>query len=87
LNVVIRESATILKLLSRENQSLLVRWDSFLVLDFGFDIVDSVRRLHLEGDSLTRESLDEAVRNVSTVFLSVEVARGIGEAYICTVKA
>ena len=30
-----------------------------LVLDFGLDIVDSVGRLHLEGDSLARQGLDE----------------------------
>jgi len=28
-------------------------------LNFGLDIVDGIRRLHLEGDSLTREGLDE----------------------------
>ena len=31
----------------------------FLVLDFGLDVVDGVRRLHLEGDGLAREGLDE----------------------------
>jgi hypothetical protein len=28
-------------------------------LDLGLDIVNGVRRLHLEGDSLTRKGLDE----------------------------
>jgi hypothetical protein len=28
-------------------------------LDLGLDIVDGVGRLHLEGDSLTREGFDE----------------------------
>lgn len=28
-------------------------------LDLGLDIVDGVRRLHLKGDGLTREGLDE----------------------------
>ena len=31
----------------------------FLVLDLGFDVVDGVRRLHLKGDRLPREGLDE----------------------------
>ena len=31
----------------------------FLVLNFGFHIVDSVGRLDLEGDSLSSECLDE----------------------------
>ena len=30
-----------------------------LVLNLGLDIVDGVRRLHLEGDGLAREGLDE----------------------------
>jgi hypothetical protein len=30
-----------------------------LALDFGLDIVDGIGRLHLKGDSLTREGLDE----------------------------
>ena len=30
-------------------------------LDFGLDVVNGIRRLHLEGDSLAREGLDEAV--------------------------
>lgn len=31
----------------------------FLVLDFGLNIVDCVRRLHLKGDRLSREGFDE----------------------------
>lgn len=31
----------------------------FLVLNLGFDIVNGVGRLHLEGDGLPREGLDE----------------------------
>ena len=31
----------------------------FLVLDLGFDVIDSVGRLHLEGDSLSGEGLDK----------------------------
>ena len=30
-----------------------------LTLDFGLDVIDGVRGLNLEGDSLTREGLDE----------------------------
>ena len=28
-------------------------------MDFGFDIIDGIGRLHLKGDSLTREGFDE----------------------------
>jgi hypothetical protein len=38
--------------------TLLHTW-YFRTLDLGFHIVDGVGRLHLEGDSLAREGLDE----------------------------
>ena len=59
LDVVIGKGPTILKLLTIEDETLLVWGDTLLVLDLGLDIVDRVRRLHLEGDGLTSEGLDE----------------------------
>ena len=59
LNVVVAKSAAIFQLLASKDQTLLVRRDSFLVLDLGLDIVDGVGRLDLEGDGLAREGLDE----------------------------
>jgi hypothetical protein len=60
LDVVVGESTAILQLLSGEDQTLLVRGNALLVLDLGLDVVDGVGRLHLKGDSLAREGLDEA---------------------------
>lgn len=105
LNVVVRKRAAILELLSGEDETLLVRGDTwkrqgnegsafgahtahwwmecsiakcshntctfsqrmslrnsirtFLILDLGLDLLDRVTRLDLEGDGLSRESLDE----------------------------
>jgi len=59
LDVVVGESATILKLLASEDQPLLIRRDTLLVLDLGLDVVDSIRRLDLKGDGFAREGLDE----------------------------
>jgi hypothetical protein len=59
LNVVIRKSTTILKLLSGEDQALLVWGNSFLVLDLALDIVDGIRRLNLKSDRLSCQGLDE----------------------------
>ena len=50
LDIVVGESTTILKLLTSENQTLLVWGDSLFVLDLWFNIVDSIRRLNLKGD-------------------------------------
>ena len=59
LDVVVGESTAILKLLASKNQSLLVRRNSFLVLDLGLHIVNRVRGLHIQSDGLASEGLDE----------------------------
>ena len=59
LDVVIGEGSTILELLTSEDKSLLIWWDTFFVLDLGFDVFDSVCWLNIKGDGLTSESLDE----------------------------
>ena len=59
LNVVVRKGTSILKLLASKDESLLVRWDTLLVLDLGLHGLDSVGGLNLESDGLARKSLDE----------------------------
>jgi len=56
---VIRKGPSVLELLSGEDQSLLIRGDTLLVLDLGFDIVDGVGGLDLEGDGLARKAIDQ----------------------------
>ena len=50
LDVVVRESAAVLKLLASEDEALLIVRDAFLFLHLGLNFVDGVRRLGLEGD-------------------------------------
>merc|ERR550514_1078229 len=59
LDVVVAESAAILKLLSSKDKTLLIRRDSFLVLDLGLDVVDGIRWLNIKGDGLSGQGLDE----------------------------
>ena len=59
LDVVVRKSATVLELLSSEDQALLVGRNALLVLDLGLDVIDGVGRLDLKSDCLTGESLHE----------------------------
>jgi len=59
LDVIVRESSSVFELLSSEDESLLIGWDSLLVLDLGLDILNGVRWLNLKGDGLSSESLDE----------------------------
>jgi streptomycin 6-kinase len=59
LDVVVGQSATVFQLLTSEDKTLLVRRNTFLVLDLGLDIVDGIRGLNLKGNSLSSEGLDE----------------------------
>jgi hypothetical protein len=52
LNVIVGKGAAILKLLASEDQALLVRRNTLLILNLGLDIVDGIARLDLKGDSL-----------------------------------
>jgi len=57
LDVVVGQSSSILQLLSRENQPLLLRWNTLLILDLGLDILNGIVRLHVQRDGLTRQGL------------------------------
>merc|ERR1712112_258228 len=59
LDVVIRQSSSVLQLLSSEDETLLVRRNSFLVLNLGLDVFNRVAGLNLQSDSLAGESFDE----------------------------
>ena len=59
LNVVVIQSSSILQLFSGEDKALLIRWNALLILNLGLHVVDGIRRLNLQGDRLTRESLDK----------------------------
>merc|ERR1719503_103271 len=65
LDVIVRKGSSILKLLSSENKSLLVWWDSFFVLDLGLDVFNSVCWLNIEGNGLSSKSLDEDLHSSS----------------------
>ena len=53
LDIVIRKRSAIFQLFSCENKSLLIRGDSFFVLDFGLHIFDGVISLNVQGDGFT----------------------------------
>ena len=79
LNVVVRESATVLELISSENQALLIGRDALLVLDLSLDIIDSVRRLDLESDSFARKGLDENLHSVESWLKTLLIINKIGD--------
>lgn len=59
LDVVVRQGPVVLELLASKNQALLVRRNTLLVHNFRLDINDTIRGLHLEGDRLAGQGLDE----------------------------
>jgi len=65
LDVVVRQSSSIFKLLSSKDQSLLVWGDSFLVLDLSLDIFDGVGGLNFKSDSFASECLDKDLHSSS----------------------
>jgi len=84
LDVVIRKSSAVLKLLTSEDKSLLIWWDTFLILDLSFDVFNGVCWLDIKSDGLTSESLDEDLHTTSKsedemesgLFLDVVIGEG-----------
>merc|ERR1719401_293690 len=59
LDVVIAQSPTVFKLFACKDETLLVRSDAFFILYFGFHVVNRVRCLHVECDSLPSQGFHE----------------------------
>lgn len=64
MNVVIGKSSAVFQLFPSEDKPLLVWGDALLVLDFGFDVVYCVGRLHLKSDGYTADTLVGLNRNL-----------------------
>jgi hypothetical protein len=59
LDVVVAQGASVLKLFSSKDQTLLVRGDAFLVLDLSLHALNGVGALDFESNCLSSESFDE----------------------------
>ena len=78
LDVVVTQRAAVLKLLASKDETLLVRRNTLLVLDLTLDIVNRVRRLDLQSNSLASEGLNKDLHGGKCV------GRTCGARYICT---
>jgi len=65
LNIVVTQGSAIFQLFSGKNKPLLIRGDTFLVLNFGLDIINSVRSLNVQGDGLSSQGLNEDLHSSS----------------------
>merc|ERR1711997_852911 len=76
LDVVVGQRPSILQLLAGKDQPLLIRWNSFLVLDLGFHILDGITRFHLQGDGPPRQGLHKDLHvEASTAAAGIRLVR------------
>ena len=75
LDVVVRESSSVFKLLSSEDETLLVWWNTFLILDLSLDILNCVCWLDFKGYGFTGEGFDEDLH----VWLSFKINYNFNE--------
>ena len=59
LDVVIAQRTSILQLLTSKDQSLLVGWDTLLILDLGLDIINRIRGFNFQCNCLSSQGLDK----------------------------
>lgn len=72
LHVVVGQGPGVLELLAGKDQTLLVRWDTFLVLDFLLDAFDRLGRFDLKSDGLAGECFDENLHSVLLLLFFIE---------------
>ena len=66
LNIVVSKCLSVLELLARKDQALLIRRDALLILNLLLHILDAVARLNIYRDRLTRECLHENLHAAAT---------------------
>merc|ERR1719168_47766 len=84
LDVVITQGSSIFQLLTSKYQSLLIWWNSFFVLDFGFYIFNVIRSFNLKSYGLSSKCLDKDLHSSSKaknqmkgrLFLDIIIAQG-----------
>ena len=84
LDVVVAQGTTIFQLFSSKDQSLLVWWDTFFVLNLGLHILNGVTWFNFQGDGFSCQCLDEDLHTTTQTqhkmkgrfFLDVVVAQG-----------
>jgi hypothetical protein len=65
LDIVVRKCSSILKLLSSKDKSLLIWWDTFLILDFSFNVLNGVCWLNVKSNGFSSKGLDEDLHTSS----------------------
>ena len=56
LDIVVAQGSSILQLLTSKDKSLLVWWDTLLVLNLGLNVINGIRGLDFQSDCLSSET-------------------------------
>ena len=59
LNVVVSNSASVIKLLACKDEALLICWDTLASVNLGLHALDGLSGLNVNGDGLASKCLDE----------------------------
>lgn len=70
LNAEICKSTIILQHFAGKDEALFMHWNSFRILDFLLDALDSVESLHVQSNDFARDRLHEDV-NVNAHFFCI----------------
>ena len=70
LDVVVAQSAAILELLAGEDETLLIRGNTFLVLDLLLDILNSVGGFDLKSDGLAYPIINEFILTICDLYIT-----------------
>jgi len=65
LDVVVTQGSSIFKLFTGKDESLLIGWDTFLVLDLSLDILNGIAWLDVQSDGLASEGLHKDLHTSS----------------------
>merc|ERR1711957_238866 len=84
LDVIVAQGTSVFQLLSSKDETLLIRRNSFLILNLGLDIINGIRWFNIQSDSLSSECFDENLHSSSETedqmksgfLLDVVVAQG-----------
>ncbi|KAL5709441.1 hypothetical protein ACHQM5_020132 [Ranunculus cassubicifolius] len=72
LNVIISKGTSIFQLFPGKDEPLLIRWNPLLILNLGLDIINRVRALNLQCNSLPCQSLDKNLHTPSKTQYQVQ---------------
>ena len=72
LDIVVAKGSSIFKLFTGENESLLIGWDTFFILDLSLHIFNGVRWLDVKSDGLSCQGLYEDLHSSSKSEYQVE---------------